>query len=369
MKKAIITLITVAALLLCGVTAYAIQGLDSSKSTKILANDGYATITASAQGGKVITSKSVLQSASAVGGLHVTDNRAVISMDKAFLDSLVANLKTDEVTMAFGYNSGGTELKFSITDANGSAVFGSEGRCLGEFPYTAGSSVDSDLLYVAKDGKPIGVSAYYPDAKLVRFELLGSGTFSVKQGSVPFTDISSHWGKNYAEYLYSRGLASGTSAKTFSPNGTLTRAQFVMFLAYISMEDISGCNSNKFTDVKSGKWYYHAVSWAVNAGITSGTSATTFSPDANVTREQMARLTVTFLQYKGVDLTAIKTADVFKDSSKISNWAKTTVNSCQTLGIINGKDGKVFDPLGNATRAEAATVCSRIVSYYLIMPQ
>lgn len=370
MKKTFLAVAVIAVLLLCGVSAYAIQGLDESESTVILANDGYATLTSSAVGGTITTPVSALQPIAngTKPGVHITDTRAVFSMDSAFVKSLLGNVSGSQLTFQFGYNSSKTAVTFLIKDGS-KTVFGSNGRCVGEIPYSSTSATAMNCFVLDSMGDPVVESAFYPDAKLVRWQLKECGTYIVNEKNVTFKDVSSHWGRTYVDFLASRGGASGTSATTFSPNGTLTRAEFVMFLAYLSMDDISKCESSNFTDVPKSAWYYHAVSWAVKNNITQGVTAKTFSPNAKITREQMARMTVLLLDHMGVQKKPICTTVNFKDAAAISSWAKDTVAVCQQLGIISGYPNGNFGPRDNAARAEAATVCSRIVSYALILPQ
>ena len=369
MKKTIIAVIAVVAVLACGVTAYAIQGLDETKSTRIPANDGYATITTDTVGGTIETTADVLRSVVNEGkpGIHVTDTYSVFSMDKTFVSSLLDHLSGNSVSFHFGYNSAKTDVTFSIRDGNGNDIFAPKGRCVGEFPYS-GSAAET-LAVMSPQGKAVPIGAYYPDGSVVRWQLNGCGTYTLKNNDATFNDISKHWGATYITFLASRGVASGMGDGSFSPNQPLTRAQFITFLAYMSMEDVTKYSSDAFSDVTSGKWYYHYVSWAYTNGITKGTSATQFSPEARVTREQMARLTVTFFEYMGIDAKAICSAQSFTDSNTISSWAQDGVAKCQTMGIVSGYEDASFKPQGNATRAEAATICSRIISYALIMPQ
>ena len=103
-----------------------------------------------------------------------------------------------------------------------------------------------------------------------------------------FEDVgSSDWFCGAVQTAFDKGYMSGTSNTTFVPRGATTRAAFVQTL-YAKAGSPSVNSSNPFHDVKSGDWYYSAVLWASQNGITNGTSATTFSPNANVTREQLA---------------------------------------------------------------------------------
>ena len=371
MKKAIIALIVIAVMVLGGFSAYAIQGLDEDDSVRILANDGYSTLTTNTVGGTITTTKDVLTGVAdgSAPGVHVTDTYSVFSLDKAFLKSLTENASGSTITFQFSYNSNKSAVTFLIKDESGKEVFGKSGRCVGELPYTGSADGASNLTMVDAAQNAVSFCAYYPDANLIRWQLKNGGTYTVASKTVAFTDTKNHWGSTYIDFLSSRGVASGMGNGSFSPDSNLTRAQFVTFLAKLSMEDVSGYAENKFTDVKSGSWYYPYVSWAVAAGITDGVGNNLFAPEMKITREQVTRMTMQFFTYMGIDQKDIRSRTDFTDSAKISSWAKNSVGICQAAGVINGFPDGSFQPQANATRAEAATMCSRIVSYGLIMPQ
>lgn len=366
-------MIIIAVLVLSGISVYAIQGLDEKKSTRILADDGYATLTISTVGGTIETTKDVLQSVvdgASYGGLHVTDGYSVFSLDKTFLQKIVNITQGTTVSFHFGYNSAKTEVTFQIKDSNSNALFSDEGRCLGEMPYTAESNNGvNDIVLKDPAGKELALSAYYPDAQMIRWQLDDVGKYVIATHPVAFTDTANHWGLTYISFLSARGVAAGMGGNLFAPNDSLTRAQFVTFLARVANADVSAAGTNQFTDVVSGSWYYPYVGWAYQNGITSGISATAFAPEMKITREQMAAFAIRFLDYLHIEKTPICDSADFADAATISGWAKNAVALSQSIGVINGRTEKTFDPKGNATRAEAATVCAKIISYMLIMPQ
>ncbi len=366
-------MIIIAVLVLSGVSVYAIQGLDENKSTRILANDGYATLTTSTVGGTIETTKEVLQSAvdnTSYKGLHVTDGYSVFSLDKTFLQEIINIAQGTTVSFHFGYNSPKTEVTFHIKDSNSNALFSDKGRCLGEIPYTAGAdSGVKDIVLKDPAGKELALSAYYPDAQMIHWQLDDVGKYVITTRTVAFTDSANHWGLTYISFLSARGVANGMGGNLFAPNDSLTRAQFVTFMARVANADVSAAGTGQFKDVASGSWYYPYVGWAYQNGITSGISATEFAPEMKITREEMAVFAVRLLKYLNVEEKPICDSAEFSDAAAISSWAKDAVALTQTAGIINGHTEGGFDPKGNATRAEAATVCSKIISYMLIMPQ
>ena len=114
---------------------------------------------------------------------------------------------------------------------------------------------------------------------------------------LPFTDVpASRWSYPYIKELYEAGVVSGTTATTFEPTGSVTRAQFVTFLAGLAGVNVSAYQYGPFSDVPADAWYAPYVNWAAANRIVSGTSATTFEPTANVTRAQFVTMLAGALQ-------------------------------------------------------------------------
>lgn len=175
------------------------------------------------------------------------------------------------------------------------------------------------------------------------------------QSDRPFTDVDPNgWAAEYIYYLYDRGVVNGISTNQFAPTRSITRAEFVKMLAGVAgvADDELNYNSSSFTDVEPGSWYEPYVNWAVENGVTTGTSATTFSPTANITREQMAVMIYRFAQNYGVELPS-GTSATFSDAASFSSWASEAIYAMQRAGIIDGVGGGRFAPADNATREQA----------------
>ena len=243
------------------------------------------------------------------------------------------------------------------------------------FPYTPAQNEQTGNLYaVSVDGSGkvqwLTKSSYNADQKAVIFEAQHFSVYGVGyQNSVPnFTDINGHWAKGHILFTVSRGLFSGTSENTFSPDSPLTRGMFVTAfgrLAGINPEDYQ---NRAFTDVKADAYYAPYVNWAAKTGIVDGITSTTFAPDSNITREQMAVILKNYADKMGYPILKTLEAVTLADNAKISSWAKDAVKAMQQAGILSGKANNLFDPNGNATRAEAATVLHRFVEA-IIDPQ
>ena len=184
-----------------------------------------------------------------------------------------------------------------------------------------------------------------------------------------FSDVKS--GAYYADavaWAVEQGITTGTSDTTFSPDTGMTRGMFVTALGRLAGVDPADYQSGKFTDVKADAYYAPYVNWAAKTGIVSGTTDTTFAPDTNINREQMAVIMKNYAVKLGYTVPKALEAVTFADNASISSWAKEAVESMQQAGILTGKNENKFDPKGTATRAEVATVLRRFVEI-VIDPQ
>ena len=173
----------------------------------------------------------------------------------------------------------------------------------------------------------------------------------------PFTDVPE--GSYYEDaviWAVDKGITGGTSATTFSPNGICTRAQAVTFLWRAAGSPEPKTNTMPFTDVKADSYYHDAVLWAVEQGITAGTSATTFAPDLNCSRAQI----VTFL-YRAAGSPAVSGSPAFSDVASDAYYAKA-VKWAQANGITSGIGGGLFGSNDNCTRAQIVTFIWRALA-------
>ena len=177
---------------------------------------------------------------------------------------------------------------------------------------------------------------------------------------LPFTDVStSDWFYSDVMFVYENGLFSGTDSRSFSPNASMTRAMLVTVLYRLEGEPV-GTGSSSFSDVRSGSYYEKAVAWAAANGIVTGTGSTSFSPDAKVTREQLAAILYRYAQYKKLDTDAGAKLDSFSDAGNVSGYASEALSWAVSEGLINGASGRLM-PKGDATRAQVAAILHRFV--------
>lgn len=175
-----------------------------------------------------------------------------------------------------------------------------------------------------------------------------------------FADVKeTDWFYAAVQYAAANGFFSGTSATTFGPDGTMTRGMFVTVLARmagVKAADYSAA-ANGFTDVSPDAYYAPFVTWAAQYGITGGTGEGTFSPNALITRQQMAVFFVKYFETMGVDYaTGANITTQPGDLDQVADWAKDAVLKLWKQGLLSG-DGKNFDPTGDASRAQAAALC------------
>lgn len=179
-------------------------------------------------------------------------------------------------------------------------------------------------------------------------------SFKERAGQVdnPFTDVSkSAYYYDAVLWAVENGVTNGTTATTFSPDATVTRAQMVTFL-WRAHGAPAATGSNPFADVDKDDYYYDAVLWAVENGVTNGTTATTFRPDAPVTRAQA----VTF-QWRAAGSPATS-GDSFDDVAA-DTWYTNAVTWAVEQGITNGTSPTTFSPETAVSRAQAVTFLYR----------
>ena len=174
----------------------------------------------------------------------------------------------------------------------------------------------------------------------------------------PFVDVPGN-AYYYTPVLWAvqNGITSGTTPTTFSPNAGCTRAQVVAFLWRAAGSPMPGSSRNPFTDVKLNAYYYNAVLWAVENGITAGTSETTFSPDKICTRAQI----VTFLwRYEDSPVPA-SDSNPFTDVNAGAYYAKAVLWASQT-GVTAGLSSTTFGPETTCTRAQVVSFLYRDIA-------
>ena len=231
------------------------------------------------------------------------------------------------VTVTVTPDSGYEMDKLTVTDASGKTISTTD-KGNGKFTFTM------------PNGK-VSVSAAFKQT-------------TVTPPSTGFVDVpASAYYADAVKWAVEKGITTGTSATTFSPEASCTRAQMVTFLWRAAGSPAPKATTTAFTDLDKSAYYYDAVLWAVEKGITTGTSATTFSPNATVTRGQ----TVTFL-YRFAGQPAVSGSSSFTDVNS-SDYYAAAVQWAKEQGITSGTSDTTFSPTSDCTRGQIVTFLYR----------
>lgn len=177
-----------------------------------------------------------------------------------------------------------------------------------------------------------------------------------------YTDLS-YTGEYHAaiDFVVENGYMNGVAEHVFAPKAEMTRAMMVTILYRVSG---SPAHSGKcrFTDVQKGDYFYDAVVWALDNGITNGTSDTTFTPDAPVTREQFVTFLYRYAKFTGMEVEDTASLKNYSDVRDIQSYAVKAFRWAVGSGIIKGTDENTLSPQGTATREQFALVLYRLLS-------
>lgn len=224
-------------------------------------------------------------------------------------------------------------------------------------------------IYIDANGNvhPIESSWYDPAGKCLIIPTNHLSIYGVGYAvpSAKYTDIANHWAKEAIDYVVGRGLLSGTSETTFSPDAPVTRAELVMALGKLAGVDEKGYNPAAFTDVDPESAYAPYVEWAYRAGVVKGTGNNRFEPDRNITREEAAIMLVNYAKATGYILPAINTATPYADQDRIGRLYLEAVMAVRQAGIMNGGPDNRFEPGGHLTRAQVASILYRYITLTL----
>lgn len=276
------------------------------------------------------------------------------------ISSVIKGASDNDVPLALGErfdNKGDATHIYASTDAK-NPVFGA--IVLSEIPHDMNHDTDSALQINGRILCPQNgdYSLTEQDGEKICIVVDGEGkpanSVVITNEDHPFKDVkTTDYFKDPVVWAYENEITKGTSDISFSPNADCTRAQVVTFLWRAMGCPEVGDVKNPFNDVKDGQWYTEAVLWAVENGITNGTSANTFSPNAKVTRAQV----VTFL-YRTAKAAPVKTDNPFNDV-KAGQWYTDAVLWTVENGITNGTSKTTFSPNSVCTRGQIVTFLYR----------
>lgn len=177
-----------------------------------------------------------------------------------------------------------------------------------------------------------------------------------------FEDVNQDdWFYEAVHFVYDKGWMLGVGDNQFAPSLTTSRGMITTMLHRISEEEID-VDSLNFSDVDADAWYAEGIAWAQANGIVEGYGDDSFGPNDAITREQMATILYRYASYVGYDMEAEADFDGFSDAELMSDYAVEALTWTVDRGLIGGNDDGTLNPLGNATRAEVATILMRFAS-------
>ena len=323
--------------------------------TYTLQNDSGATstlVTAVSGNGKPV---SINGQALSTGG------SATVAIPNSGTTDIVVKIGTKTYTLTILRNSGtggneggsGGATIYTLTfDTNG-------GSAISKVSKTSGTTVDLTGYTPTRDGYTF--DGWYSNReltiKVTSIKLTSNTTIYAKwtaKSDMSFTDVADKaYYRDAVAWAVENGITKGTTATTFSPNATCTRAQAVTFLWRAAGSPKPETRTMPFTDVPVGSYYYDAVLWAVENGITKGTSDTTFSPDATCSRAQI----VAFL-WRSEKSPAAGTANPFADVKSTAYYADAVLWAVKE-DITKGTTSTTFSPNADCTRAQIVTFLYR----------
>ena len=299
--------------------------------------------------------------------VYVNDTHTLNSTGASFRSMGIANELTPDNATGSTYITidriVGGKLYSSYTSIKNCTALTSKDFGSTKFYFSGSGSLDNLYILPLADSKSVEVS-YTIDGSTK-----GTLSFKVNQqtASSQFTDVSGSykWAANSVDFMYMNDIIKGNNTKNpklFGPGAKMTRAMLVTVLYRAAGEPTVTGITNKFTDNKQGQYYYNAVLWASNMGIVNGATATTFDPNGNVTREQIAAI---LYRYEGSP-TVSGSLSGYPDQAQVSSFAVTAMQWAVGTGIITGvtSGGRTtLSAKGNATRAQVAVMLHRFLTF------
>ena len=299
--------------------------------------------------------------------VYVNDTHTLNSTGASFRSMGIAGELTPENATGSTYITidrvVGGKLYSSYTSIKNCTALTSKDFGSTKFYFSGSGSLDNLYILPLADSKSVEVS-YTIDGSTK-----GTLSFKVNQqtASSQFTDVSGSykWAANSVDFMYMNDIIKGNNTKNpklFGPGAKMTRAMLVTVLYRAAGEPTVTGITNKFTDNKQGQYYYNAVLWASNMGIVNGATATTFDPNGNVTREQIAAI---LYRYEGSP-TVTGSLSGYPEQAQVSSFAVTAMQWAVGTGIITGvtSGGRTtLSAKGNATRAQVAVMLHRFLTF------
>ena len=296
-----------------------------------------------------------------VDKVKLVTKQATIELPPQFLGNKInedvkTNIKNDKDGLSLGFKLGNkeqTQLQKAIKVT---------------LPYDkkVENSDKITAILIKEDGTKEAIGGVYDEAtKTVKFTTNQSGKFIVEEGIKEFKDTVNHkWAEEAIESMAVKGIIGGKSEDKFDPSANITRAEFAALASRMLKLNENTSEDTPFTDVDNSKWYYNSIAAVYENGLINGKSNTTFDPEGNITREEMAKIIGSILENNSYKKQDNEELTKFDDNNFISPWAQEGAAIAVHNGVIGGTDGK-FIPKEKATRAETAVMLYRL--YELIL--
>lgn len=318
----------------------------------------------------VVQRSGTFTNGSSIGSINDLDRDTKVSATTRVLKNLSSQVSnSDDSTSTEGTIGSGTKPPSHGSNGNNQTFTlkfqTNGGSALQDVTKKSGTSVDLTAYLPKKEGYTF--AGWYADAALTKkvtsVKLTSNTTVYAKwtkTGEVPnFVDVPADaWYLEDLQFVYTNGIMMGTSDTHFSPDRTTSRGMLVTTLYRMEGEP-EPTAENPFADVVSNAYYEKAVRWAFANHIVTGHTATQFSPDGSITREQMATILYRYAQYKGRDTSPSVELTKYSDAAQIHEYTLPAMRWACATGLMNGTSSSTLSPLGSATRAQVAALLHR----------
>lgn len=288
-------------------------------------------------------------------------------------NDVTANYSTDNISIAtvidnqlVGVSAGVTKLVANIEPYGSSTEIEVvvNGSSSNETTEITTESVTETTTKASKPSSGHGVSII--SNKDITTEATTNGdneetTVDTVETNDAFTDIAQHWGRDVINSVADKGIINGYKDKTFKPNNSITRAEFMAMLYNSSLADTTvGSEDIKFADVSGDEWYCDYINWGASNNLIVGYEDNTFRGNNIISREEMAVVISKFIALTDIELEKSEPV-VFNDSEDIAPWAKEYVDNISAYSIVKGDTNNCYMPKKDLSRAETAVIISELI--------
>ncbi|MBQ9920804.1 MAG: S-layer homology domain-containing protein, partial [Clostridia bacterium] len=229
---------------------------------------------------------------------------------------------------------------------------------------SADLSAGDTVTVIREDGSEMLLPLSINDGEKYIYIARGTGKYIPSSYSKSFEDTTGHWADEYIKFTSARKLFGGTSETEFSPEETMTRGMFITVLGRMHGVDTAKYTGKAYDDVNENEYYNPHILWAKESGILPE-SLTAFRPEDPITRVEMADILADYIASRSYKLAGAGKMLEFADTKDVDIHSIGSIAMMQRIGVINGRTATTFEPQGIMTRAEVATVFTRLVKSIL----